>query len=252
MLSAKTMDQLFKAGRFIFLGILCLLPWATPAQDISAVVDRTLLQLNLSRAECLEQFLLVQPVSDKLALVVIPEITAIEREHAYTLRGHVLIVESESGSIVARNSEPATWYSDAFYLYQIEVLENPIACTDGLHTYGLSMRYSVRSMPNPYDTSLLSIWVRQGEKLIEVLTEYPTHISKGETNASNAGEFEVHNRTLLPMPDSGKEWPDLLVVDSLLRYDYDRDESAEERILEQSVTLDTLRFQPVAGKYTWE
>jgi len=252
MWRAKTMDQFFKAGRYIFLGILCLQPWATPAQDISAVADRTLLQLNLSRAECLEQFLIAQPVSESTNLVVIPEITAIEGEGAYTLRGHVLLVEYESGRILARNTVPPTWYSDAFNLYQIEILVNPIAFGEGIQNYGLSMSYSVNSKPNPYDTSLLSLWIRQGDKLIEVLTEYPLRISRGETNAANTGEFEVHKRTLSVLPEPGKEWGDLKVVDSLLRYDYDWDVSSEERILEQSVRMDTLRFHSSSGKYTWE
>lgn len=252
LMEGKMMVHFGKCWKYIFQVVLSLLPCASPAQDDTFIIDQTLLQLNLSRADCLEDFLLAQTVSGSDYLVVIPEITALESEASYTLRGHVLLVEIESGRILARNNEPPTWYSDAFYLYKVEVLDNPLVFGVGVQNYGLSISYSVNSKPNPYDTSLLSVWVRQGENLKEIVTEFPLRVSSGETNAANAGEFEVHSRTLSVLPEAGKDWYDLQVIDSLLRFDYDWEISSEERILEQSVSTDTLHFQPATGKYTWE
>lgn len=88
------------------------------------------------------------------------------------------------------------------------------------------------------------MFVRNGEKLVQVLKDYALYRLNGETDGMNNGEFEEHKKIIEPNINSESEFFDLIVTDSIIRT-----QSTEgiEKIIESSGKIETLKY--LNGKY---
>lgn len=77
---------------------------------------------------------------------------------------------------------------------KIEIEPNIYQLNEKTFAYGLKIYYSNQSRPNPYASTQLSLYVREGNKLSRVLKDYPLNTFNGETDATCKGIFEEHSK----------------------------------------------------------
>lgn len=170
------------------------------AQD-DHLTFKILKQLNLSLKQC--EFDLVTskklPHKPEETIYVIPEI-AHEEPNLLELNSHILIVDSQTGKIKYRFYESATtndWISDAIQLNNISIDTAPYYVNKGVRAFGIRVKYSGSSRPNPYSHQSLSLFVKEGKQLKQVLKNYTTADYSGEWDMICESEFANQKKILI-------------------------------------------------------
>lgn len=214
----------------------------TQEQQID-LIEITLSNLKIKKENCLTKFIKNQKITESESIILIPEI--VENGDGYLmLSGHLLIVNSENGEIKSSFSERESWYSDAVRLENIEVKYQPYEISKNSETIGILIDYSGSSRVNLYSSKELSLFVRKGEKLVQIMKDYPIYQFNGDTDGMGSGEYEEHKKNIEPNLNSKSEFFNLTVTDSIIK-----SQSTEgiEKIIEKSRKIKNLKYEN--GKY---
>jgi len=158
-----------------------------------ALVDNVLTELQLSWIQTKTNLITTREHMENPneTIVVIPEIVD-ESEQYFTLNSHIVIADNRSGKITHKYFEsPQTneWVSDAIALTEIELDTVPYNVAEDKVAFGLNVSYFGSSRVNPYSNKTLSLFVKSGDNLIKVLSNYSIKDYSGEWDGDCNGEF---------------------------------------------------------------
>ncbi|WP_421976124.1 hypothetical protein [Roseivirga seohaensis] len=177
------------------------------------LVDKVLTILKIEKEACLTDFIIEKPISDSESIILIPEV--LENEEYISINAHVLIVNRTNAEIKSRFFEKESWYSDAIRLNKIEVLYQPYIISQNHETVGIVIDYYGSSRVNPYESTELSLFVRNGATLERVLKDFSISQLNGETDGMSSGEYIEHEKTIGPIINSLSKFYDLSITDTI-------------------------------------
>ena len=228
----------------LLLILISTFTFSSYAQEKSIdLVQIALSNLNIKIENCLSEFIIQQDISESESVIVIPEI-AEKGDGFMTLNGHLLILNKKNGKVKSRFSEKESWNSDAIKLENIEVVYQPYQLTKNSETIGVLIDYNGASRPNPYSSKELSLFIRNGKKLVSVLKDYSIYKLNGETDGLNSGEFVEHRLIIQPNLNSKSEFYDLNIIDSIIKI---QSMEGSEKIIKKSKKIKNLKYEN--GKY---
>jgi hypothetical protein len=213
----------------------------------SDLVAKVLANLGLEKKDCYERFIVSKniPNSTNESIVVIPKISELNDIERYIiLDSYLVIANSISGEIISSYFEEKAWSSDAVRMENIEVKYQPYQISKDTETIGILIDYDVWSRASPYSSKELSLFVRNGEKLIQVLKDYALYRLNGETDGTNNGEFVKHKKIIETNTNTESGFFDLIVTDSIIKT---QSSEGVEKIIEESKRIETLKY--FNGKY---
>ena len=189
--------KLFGPALFLFF-VLSGIQLHAQSTDL---VDKVLTQLKLQRKDCDENLISVKklPDSPNESIVVIPRLVVSEPDY-FSLDSYILIVDSQTGKIRQKfyeSQETNGWQSDAITLTSIWIDTAPYFVKEGTRAFGIRVAFTGSSSVNPYNYEMLSLFVREEEKLNRILKNYTTSELHGEWDGNCNGEFEKSNKLLL-------------------------------------------------------
>ena len=202
------------------------------------LVDKVLTILKIEKEACLADFIIEKPISDSESIILIPEV--LEKEEYISINAHVLIVNRTNAEIKSRFFEKESWYSDAIRLNKIEVLYQPYIISQNHETVGIVIDYYGSSRVNPYESTELSLFVRNGAILERVLKDYSISQLNGETDGMSSGEYIEHEKTINPIINSLSKFYDLSITDTITTTVM---EDGTEKSVKTVITTEILKYK---------
>ena len=202
------------------------------------LVDKVLTILKIEKEAYLADFIIEKPISDSESIILIPEV--LEKEEYISINAHVLIVNRTNAEIKSRFFEKESWYSDAIRLNKIEVLYQPYIISQNHETVGIVIDYYGSSRVNPYESTELSLFVRNGATLERVLKDYSISQLNGETDGMSSGEYIEHEKTISPIINSLSKFYDLSITDTITTTVM---EDGTEKSVKTVTTTETLKYK---------
>ncbi len=139
------------------------------------------------------------PANPDETIVIIPEIVD-EGEHYFELNSHIVVADNQSGKITHHYFESYQnnqWVSDAIELDDIQVDPNSFKITENKAAFGLYVSYFGHSRANPYQNTTLSLFMKSGDSLIKVLSDYTIVNNGGEWNGDCDGKFKGEEKAVV-------------------------------------------------------
>ncbi|PHS08591.1 MAG: hypothetical protein COA88_06405 [Kordia sp.] len=156
------------------------------------MINNVIKQLGLTKQKIKTDLLTYVIFGDsKESIIVIPEIVD-EGEHYFELNSHILIVDSTTGDIKHRYFESYknnNWASDAVKLERIRIDTAHYIVAENRRAFGVSVFFYGSSHANPYSNETISLFVKSGSALKNILKNYDVINSRGEWDTNCAGEF---------------------------------------------------------------
>lgn len=195
---------------FVAYFILVLVVCSPPTTLFGQVPDYVLDAVELPDERIKWGFVLSDTTlaGGKYHYYLLPEIVDNEdyppTEDEFELAAHHILVASATSSHSPRvvhhlvQSEAETqWYSDAVRLDRIELDTQDFNSVAGYPTVALRTTFSGSSRVNPYQESLLNLFILEADTLRPALRNFSLVHSSGEWDTRCAGYFETTNRRLL-------------------------------------------------------
>ena len=158
-------------------------------------------QLNLNPDKCYWPFVSAQllPDNKQLAAWVIPEVTSMDEDGAgFTLAGHTILADAETGEIKSQYYEQNAWSSDALQLAGIAIDTLGYRLNDHKVMFGVRAQCTGSSAVNPGGDTSLRLFVQQGDVLLPIFSytmkEY-NGVNDGGANGNS--ELEEHETDLV-------------------------------------------------------
>lgn len=139
------------------------------------------------------------PANPDETIVIIPEIVD-EGEQYFELNSHIVIADNQSGKITHHyfeSNQNNQWVSDAIELDDIQVDPNSFKITENKVAFGLYVSYFGHSRVNPYQNTTLSLFMKSGDSLIKVLSDYTIVNNGGEWNGDCDGKFKDEEKAVV-------------------------------------------------------
>ncbi|KAA2218820.1 PA3715 family protein [Maribacter flavus] len=140
----------------------------------------------------------VYPENPEETIVVIPEIVD-EGEHYFALNSHILIADNRSGKVTHKYFESKKtneWVSDAIELNGIQIDSTSYQISEDKMAFGVTVSRFGSSRVNPYSNKALSLFVKSGDSLVKVLSNYTVENYGGEWDGDCDGEFNETKKSL--------------------------------------------------------
>ncbi|WP_085710203.1 MULTISPECIES: hypothetical protein [unclassified Pseudomonas] len=122
-----------------------------------------------------------------------------------------LSVTTDESNSIASYHLPAAFMSDAIALESVEFDTARYKLTPELRAFGVRVRFKGSSRVNPLDQVLLSLYVKEGDKLRPVLDRLVMYDYGGEWDGGCAGERYYTERTIEIGKTSSHGYVDLIV-----------------------------------------
>ncbi len=208
------------------------------------LLDTVLKNLNLKKEKCKMDWVRLKenPNNPEETIVVIPEIVE-EGEEYFELNSYILIINSKTGEILNQyfeSSKTNEWVSDAIELREITIDTAPYNVTDDKRAFGVRVRYVGSSQANPYENETISLFVKSGNELNNVLKNFATLDYHGEWETDCVGKFTNSKSILIISKEKTNDYFDILVkrkiTESIAYVDTNGDcDSKENSITEQTI-----------------
>lgn len=186
--------------------------------DLAKIV---LKQLHLKPDKVAEEFITMCVFNKYLneTIVVIPEIEnePNQEELYYQFTSHILIVNSITGKIkyhFQETSEKNGWYSDAIRMTDIVIDTNTYPITKAENAFGIRVHFQGSSQPNPYYSTYLSLYIKEGEEIKKVLDNLPVSEIAGTVNVrldTCAATFEKMEKDVFVGHDTANGYYNLVI-----------------------------------------
>ncbi|WP_189673781.1 hypothetical protein [Pseudomonas khorasanensis] len=121
------------------------------------------------------------------------------------------IITAGSPKPLATYHQPSTFLSDAIALDSLELDTARYKLTPDLRAFGVRANFKGSSRVNPLDETLLSLYVKEGDKLRPVLDRLLVYSFSGEWDGNCAGERSETVRTLEMGKATSHGYADIIV-----------------------------------------
>jgi len=183
------------------------------------MLQKVLKQLGLKRTDIHEPLITekVLPNIKSNMVMVIPKYRKSETDeysnHYYEFDAYVVIVNSQTGKILAQYIEENAWTSDAVAITGIIVDTGLFQLNSDTRAFGVRVSYANSSQPNPFNQTDLYLFIHKNNKLQKVLDKFITNQFGGEWDTRCAGEFDDMN-SVIDIAKTGNRGMNNLVVKS--------------------------------------
>ncbi|MFC5048383.1 hypothetical protein ACFSTE_13600 [Aquimarina hainanensis] len=183
------------------------------------LIDRVIQQLNLDKQKIKEEFVVskVQPHNPNETIVVIPEVAGEDDEHLFELNSYIVLVDNTTQKITHTYFESAKtngWVSDAIILSEISIDTAPYIVTQDTRAFGIRVFYYSMSQPNPYSNKTISLFIKSGETLKEVL-HYDVENYGGEWDTQCEGSSTNIKNILIMSEEKTNQYFDIVVKSNI-------------------------------------
>ena len=175
-------------------------------------------------------------------IVVIPEIVD-EGDHYFELNSHILVVDNRSGKITHKYFESKKtneWISDAIELNGIQIDSNSYQISEDKIAFGVSVSYFGHSQVNPYSNKKLSLFVKSGDSLVKILSNYTIENYHGEWDGDCDGGFNETKKSLRMSQEKTNGYFDISVTKEMIFSEQFKDKNGECLITEKISTENTI------------
>ncbi|WP_018344643.1 hypothetical protein [Cytophaga aurantiaca] len=205
--------------RFVVLFLLCSFVPDSSFGQSSELIEKVCANLNLKIEDCYLELASEKrlPTDSSKSIVVIPKIVE-HYEDYFSFDSYILVVETSSGKIISMYFESAStnnWISDANKLRSITIDTAPYMLNTSTRAFGIRVRYEGSSRANPYYEEVISLFIQQGEKIIQVLNKYTLLLENGEMDGICASSFWTHKKVLIISKDKTKSFANIVVKDKI-------------------------------------
>ncbi|WP_186754057.1 PA3715 family protein [Echinicola salinicaeni] len=155
----------------------------------------------------------VYPENPDETFLVIPEIVD-EGEQYFELNSHVIITDNREGKITHRyfeSNQTNQWISDAIELREINIDTSQFQLSEEMKAYGIKVNFLGMSRVNPYSNQTWSLFIKSGDTLEKILSNYAIKDFSGEWDGNCAGEFVNEEKIVFPGTHKTKGYFDLWV-----------------------------------------
>lgn len=173
----------------------------------------------------------VWPADESKTIVVLPFPHETGEDDTYDL--DVLLINSESGELIANRWQADVLISDAIRLDSFDIDTARYQLNPQTLAFGIRFNYVGSSQANPFNIQYLNLYVEQGKKLRQVITQLPMNQSSGEWDTNCDGEFETHDRKIILGNNTTNDYVDLIISEKSQNQIYkenDKGECAEQII----------------------
>lgn len=150
------------------------------------------------------------PSRSLLAVRVVPSVES-ESEYSEIADLEVLVVDSEFGGVEARRRESGRLDSDAIRVTGLQLDTARYRIADGTTAFGVRIDRVGSSQPNPWNETVLALFVVEPARLRPVLDSLKVSHFGGEWNTVCEGKFHSVDRVVAIEPHAGS-WADLRVI----------------------------------------
>jgi hypothetical protein len=167
------------------------------------LIEDVKLQLGLENAKLNTRLLTSKrnPANKQETIIVIPEYgTLYDDEMHFNLNTYIVIVNNITGKITHKyfeRSKTNGWVSDAIYLSEITIDTAPYIVAIDKRAFGIRVYYYNSSKPNPFSNKTISLFVKSGDTLKNVLHNYEVMNYGGEWDSDCEGEFTEEKKILI-------------------------------------------------------
>ncbi|WP_299125894.1 hypothetical protein [uncultured Winogradskyella sp.] len=157
--------------------------------DNYPLIYETLEQLHLNQLDInMELFVnKVMPNNESEIIMVIPEIIE-ESIDGLKMDCHIVVVNVQTQKVIHHYVDKG-YRSNAVQLTEISIDTARYQVSENERAFGLRVFYYSRSQPNPYSNKTLSLYVKSGDSLRNILNSYDAMEYSGEWDTRCAGEF---------------------------------------------------------------
>ena len=184
------------------------------------LINDVISQLGLKKQN-IKQNLIAQKLinNSNETIIVIPEIVE-ETQEYFSLNTHIVIYNNELQKITHKYFESHKtndWVSDAIRLDGITIEKMNYRVKENTHAFGISVDYFGSSRVNPYHKHILSLFVKENEKLINILHNYIFEENLAEWNGACEGEFQDKKTKFIFTTDITNEYYDIIVKKTITK-----------------------------------
>lgn len=205
-----------------------------------ALVDAVLTELTLDWIQTKTSLITSAPNPNhpNETIVVIPEIVD-EGIQYFDLDAHIVIADKRGGNITHtyfENHETNEWESDAVRLDGIEINTTRFEVSENTSAFELNVSHLGSSRVNPYAKKNLSLFIKSGDTLEKILSNYTIEDHGGEWNGDCDGEFTEVKRRMDFQPEKTNGFFDILVNKELTYTEQFKDKNEECIVSEKDET----------------
>tara|TARA_R110000765_G_scaffold366084_3_gene456217 strand:+ start:2509 stop:3768 length:1260 start_codon:yes stop_codon:yes gene_type:complete len=211
------------------------------------LVEDVIQQLGLENANLNRALIIakVNPSNTQETIMVIPEYAEKDEEETYfELNSHIVLVNNLTCKITHKyyeSSETNGWISDAIHLTEITIDTAPYIVAKDTRAFGVRVNYNGSSSANPYSNETISLFVKSGDALKNVLHNFEVMKYGGEWDTNCAGEFDEEKKVLIIAEKITNGFFDIIVkstrmhsVNYITEYD---DCESEKDVVNQKIHL---------------
>lgn len=157
------------------------------------------LKFDSQRAVCK-----VNPGDARQVLAALPFAVNVDEDAQGDYGLDVLVADADSGKVIAHSYQDAAIVSDAVQFTNLRLDTARYQLAPGLRAFGVRISHEGSSRVNPFSSETLSLYLYDGAKLRQVMSNLLVDLSGGEWEDNCAGEFNQTKRTLV-VGKPGKE-----------------------------------------------
>lgn len=179
------------------------------------LIDKVLTELKLDWVQTKNSMIKtkVYPENPNETFLVIPEVVD-EGEQYFELNSHIVIADNHTGKISHKffeSNQTNQWVSDAIELWKINIDTAKYQLSEKTKAYGIQVDFLGMSRVNPYSNQTLSLFIKSGNKLEKILSNYSVKDFGGEWDGDCNGEFNSEEKIVFVGSHKTKGYFDLLV-----------------------------------------
>ncbi|PXZ03702.1 hypothetical protein DKK70_15905 [Gilliamella apicola] len=193
--------------KLLLLITLCL-PMVSSA-DCEKWIDQLLEKYHSSRESDMP-VCKIWPADESKTIVVLPFPRGSDDSIFYDL--DVLLIDTQSGEVIAHNWEPDAFVSDAIQLVGFGIDTARYQLNNESRAFGVRVGFRGSSSVYPFYEQQINLYVQQNEKLNRIVNQLVLKTSGGEMYNCK-GEFHNNDAVLLLGNSSTNNFKDLIVSD---------------------------------------
>lgn len=167
------------------------------ASQESELFEKVVQQLGLEKTRVHLEGTKISSASINEIIMVLSELAEEyeDDDEMYGLNSHIVFVNTSTNKITHKFSESSKtngWFSDAIFIDGISIDTTNYKLSESKSAFGVILRHRTLSQPNPYNTSTLSLFMKDEFGIQKVLDNYTIYESIGEVNLNAChAEFSI-------------------------------------------------------------
>ncbi len=208
-------------------------------------------QLQINESDCMMELVKESsiPFDKEKSLIFIPK-TTYKDESSFNCDVYLILFETKTGKILQQFYKSNALWSDAIHCDEVLFDFAPYKLDVKTRAFGLRLKFSNESIPNPYRIEYLSLFVLQKDSLIQVLKGFPVFEFSGEYDTQCTGKFIEEKKILIIDNLKTNSYSDIIVKRTITNTTtFDVNGDCKEK---NSVNLSTSRLKFLNGTYPFK